>query len=51
MQSVTRMLIGAAMLAMVHGQGVITSAKGDSGESTALAGMNDPTKLPTNWEI
>lgn len=38
MRSVTRSLVGAAMLAMVNSQAVILSAVGDSGTSLGLQG-------------
>lgn len=39
MPSITRTFLGAAMLAMVHGQGVILKAVGDSGTSQGLLSM------------
>lgn len=38
MRSATRTLFGAAMLAMVRGQGVVLKAVGDSGTSLGLQG-------------
>lgn len=38
MRSATRTLLGATMLAMVRGQGVVLSAVGDSGTSSGLQG-------------